>query len=419
MHKFTYFILFFATFISRIVFKLISGYDNFQLFGDSVRYDILSDRIINDDHNMDFIAFIISPLYPYTLAVFKWLFSENWQTSAVIFQFFLVSLSTVYLTKTALLLFDKQVAIITGVTYILYPFTLYYNFTLSQETSFQAYFIISIYFLLKYLHHKQLKSLIISAIFFSLSFLTKSHALLYAPFIAILIFFYQSTNYLNFIGAKHIMIYGFICLLFTLPGGLANLNIHNTYTLSGMGAKTFFHNGNSQQNYDFVFNNVGLNNDDELAFIFDTNYIDAKYGAINKLPHVIKQDYHFELALAWIKNNPNEFFRLKLYSLYRFFSPGVTNKHGTLKLLIGLIISLPLFLVSYLSIYYNLRNNFSKHAWIFFLQISMLIFFLVFIPQTRFRVITLEAFYIIYFAFFASKLFSLSKNNQLTESLVK
>ena len=78
MHKFTFFILFFATFISRIVFKLISGYDNFQLFGDSVRCDILSDRIINGDHNLDFIAFIISPLYPYTLAVFKWLCSENW-----------------------------------------------------------------------------------------------------------------------------------------------------------------------------------------------------------------------------------------------------------------------------------------------------------------------------------------------------
>ncbi len=63
MHKFTFIYLFFATFISRYLFKWISAYNNFELFGDSVRYDILSDRILNGNHNMDFTAFVISPLY--------------------------------------------------------------------------------------------------------------------------------------------------------------------------------------------------------------------------------------------------------------------------------------------------------------------------------------------------------------------
>ena len=45
--------------VSRIAFKLISGYDNFQLFGDSVRYDNMSNDILAGDANMDIVACLL------------------------------------------------------------------------------------------------------------------------------------------------------------------------------------------------------------------------------------------------------------------------------------------------------------------------------------------------------------------------
>lgn len=421
MHKFTFISLFFATFISRILFKWISGYDNFELFGDSVRYDILSERILNGNHNLDFTAFVISPLYPYSLALFKWLCGDGWLSGVTIFQFLLISFSTVFLAKIALILFDKKVAILSGIIYILYPFTLYYNFTFTQETTFQAYFIIAIYFLLKYLKQSSLNGLIISAIFFSLSFLTKSHVLLYAPFIAMLIIFFNDIRKRFSTKFKDLVLYGFICLFLTIPGGLINLKYHNIYSLSGIGFKTFFHNGNSQQNYDFIFYNVGIDSDKDMAYIFDTIYIDKTYGAINKLPHNVKQDLHFKLAKNWIKEHPMQFFKLKLYSFIRFFTPGVSlSKYNTFIGFSSLIISIPIFILTYYSIYLNLKTNFRKHAWILFLQISMLIFYIIFMPQTRFRVITLEPYYLIYFAAFMTPILQkLTQNYKLAKSFFK
>jgi hypothetical protein len=302
MDKFTYIILFLATFTSRIVFKLLSGYDNFELFGDSVRYDILSDRILDGNTDLDFIAFIISPLYPYTLALFKTLSASNWELIAVSFHFFLVSLSVVYLTKLSDLLFKhKVISILSGVLYMLYPMTLFYNFTLSQETSFQAYFIIAAYFLVKFLKDRSFLTLVKFSVLFSLSFLTKSHALMFAPWIVVLIF-YDSQPFMS-IKSKWIqtMVVGTICFLFTVPDGINNYQIHGIYTLSGTGVKTFFHNGNSQENYDFVFKNIGLNDDQEMQYIFDTTYYFEGLGKINAFPHKKKQDLHLDLAVQWIK----------------------------------------------------------------------------------------------------------------------
>jgi hypothetical protein len=423
MHKFTYIILFLATFISRIVFKLLSGYDNFELFGDSVRYDILSDRILDLNYDLDFIAFIISPLYPYTLAFIKWFAGANWEIVAVTFQFLLVSLSTVYLVKLSFLLFsDKFLSLVTGVIYIFYPMTLFYNFTLSQETTFQSYFIIFMYYFVAYLKLGDKSSLILSGVFYAFAFLTKSHILLFAPFIAVMMVYQNDSVYGLRKRVKDLILFGTICFIFTLPDGIHNYKIHGLYTFSGVGVKTFFYNGNSQENYDFVFHNKGINDDQEMSFIFDTTYVYEGLGKVNALPYKIKQDVHFAMAKNWIISNPWKFLRLKWFSMVRFFTPGVSySKYNTALWVMSFLSSAVIFLAAYLAlIKIFIHKEVHSHLYIFFLITTMLIFYLIFMPQTRFRVISLEPFYIIYAAYFLTTQYRLlSYNHHFAKSFFK
>ena len=69
--------IFFSFLLTRIGFKWLSGADNFQLFYDSSRYDMLSNRIVNGNYNLDVTAFITAPFYPYFLATTKYLFGET------------------------------------------------------------------------------------------------------------------------------------------------------------------------------------------------------------------------------------------------------------------------------------------------------------------------------------------------------
>lgn len=181
-----YLLLFLLFFVVRILFKWTSGYNNFELFLDSERYDEYSNNILQGHFNMDHTAFILAPLYPYFLAAIKFLFGANWQFFGVLFQFLLVSLSGVYLYKIAFLLFQKKrIALLAALFYCFFPMTLWYNFTFTQETLFQSLFIFAIYHLLRTLYGNP-KSLALSAIFYSLVFLTKSHLLLFSPFVVLL-----------------------------------------------------------------------------------------------------------------------------------------------------------------------------------------------------------------------------------------
>ena len=91
--------LFFLCLLVRILFKVLSGYDNYELFVDAHRYDILSTQILQGNYNLDIVAYLSAPLYSYTLAVTKLLSSHYWQAIAVGYQFILISLSTVYIYK--------------------------------------------------------------------------------------------------------------------------------------------------------------------------------------------------------------------------------------------------------------------------------------------------------------------------------
>ena len=213
-----------------------------------------------------------------------------------------------------------------------------------------------------------------------------------------------------------------ICFLVTVPDGINNYQIHGIYTLSGIGVKTFFHNGNSQENYDFVFKNIGLNDGQEMHYIFDTTYYFKGLGKINAMPHQKKQDLHLDLAVKWINENPIQFLQLKLYSGIRFFAPGVSFSKYNIKIwFFSILSSAPIFIMAYISLFWIIKNgDLFHHRFIFFLMANIFIFYIVFMPQTRFRAITLEPFYIIYASnTLLSIIKRLSNYNQFAKTVLK
>lgn len=394
-------IIFLIFFLVRLSFKLISGFDNYELHADTTRYDRLSDNILMGNYDLDVVAFLVAPIYPYFLALIKFISGAQWEMWVVFAQLGIVSLSGVYLFKLTELLFEKSlIAWIATALYCFYPGTMWLNFTFTQETLFQSFFIISNYFLLKACLANNPGAYIIAAIWYSFTFLTKSHVLFYAPFIVLIIFI--SSKYSLNKKLQYSIIFASICLMATLPYGLYNLKENGIYTLSSYGTATFFHNGKSERTFQEIVHPLPLDQKPKgglLDFIFESDYFHEGYGQINVLPHAEKNKLHLEMALNWIKNNPKKFWELEWYSIKRFFTPGVSPRHFNQKIwLASFLSSLPIYLFGYIGIFLALRTNFKRHFWILSLMSVMMIFFLLFMPQTRFRTITLEPYYIIYAA---------------------
>lgn len=361
LEKYRFWVIFFVFLISRFAFKYISGYDHFELFLDSERYDYYSNQILSGNFNLDHTAFILAPLYPYFLAAVKWIFGAQWQFFAMLIQFVLVSISGIYIYKITHLLFKNAriTWIATGV-YCIFPMTLWLNFTFTQETLFQVLFIFAIYHLLRLLQGES-SSLVFSAVFFSLAFLTKSHILLFSPFIVLLILLSKYYSFNKKI--LYSLTYAGICFAFTLPYGLYNLKTNGVYALSSYGTGTFFHISNSEYTYKEVFDPAPLGSEASkygtyLAFAFDKDFEYEGHGKVNRLPIRERQRIHKELAMNWIRSYSEEFLRLKWFSFYRFFMPGVSSRHhAKMQWLASFLISLPVYLLGYWGIFQALKKG--------------------------------------------------------------
>lgn len=247
--------VFFAFLIVRVLFVLLSGYDSFELFGDTPRYDQQSDAILRGEfnllsENLDQLEslFITAPFYPYFQAFFKLLFGSFWITALQTAQILLSSLSGVFLYKTAKLIWRRNDAAITAATiYCFYPLTLWWVHTFGQDMPFQYHFIFTVYFLLKAVYKNHFPSLVLSAILFSITFLTKSHILFYAPFIPLFIFLSKNKTFRQKL--VYSVVFTLVCFAFTLPYGLYNLKVNNTYVISSSGQGSFFLIGHNDDMY--------------------------------------------------------------------------------------------------------------------------------------------------------------------------
>jgi len=408
--------LFFICLVVRILFKYLTGYDNYELFVDAHRYDILSTQITNGNYNLDIVAYLSAPLYSYTLALSKLISYDYWETIIVTYQFLLISLSAVYIYKITDHLFDNKLqSIVASLIYIFYPLTLWLNFTLTQETCFQAYFIFFVFHFLRCVQDQSIKQLMLSTLFFAIALLTKSHVLMLIPFV----------SFIFIVNRKLLYAFLFPCIVFlyTIPHGLVNLKLHDIYTLSSHGNASFFLLGHSDNTYDCLIKRAGELGDFSAfgcdpSFVFDKEYVDPVHGKINQLSVNERDRLRKEIAFDWITNNPAKYLNLKLVGIERFLLPGLDRRqYKTSYWLISLIFGLSIYIPGYLFLYRKLRDSWREHLLLPSIIVIIGAIFILFFPVNRFRVITLEPLLIVYASYYYIKWIPERWRNRIVASM--
>lgn len=404
--------IFLIFFIFRYLFVSFSGFDNFELQPDSYWYIEQSNSVVNGNFNLLRPLFITSPFFSYLQALFIYLFQENWMIFLEFFQIFFCSISGVYFYHLSkLILLSKSRSYLSTFIFCFYPLTFWYSGTFTQDVWFQSFLIIFFYYFLCSLKFDNFKYLLISAIIFSITFHTKSHILLFSPFIPIIILLRDNLNLR--IKIKFIIYFTFISLFSTLPYGIYNLNINNTYVIGSSGLGGTLIQGNNEEAY---LNHLKLDTltPEQLIRFKDVRYkiLDQLKAEINgKNPKEVQQIY-IKHSLIWIKENPVKKVELMISHLVRFLTPGISKFwYSFNKWLAVLLLSSPIYICFYLVIIHETYLKFFKNKigffhdniWIIFLILSQIVFTLIFYYSGRFRVITLEPYYIIYAIFILDK----------------
>ena len=388
------FILFFLT---RYLFLIVSGKDNYELEIDSYYYNDQSNEVLKGNFNLLRHLYIIAPFFSYFQALVKFIFASHWMVVLEFLQISIASVSGIYLYKLTNQIFRKnQTAILAAILFCFYPMTFWWVGTFTQDIWFQSFLIIFFYYFIKSLHENSLKLLIISSLIFCLTFLTKSHILLFSIFIPIIILLKKNIIFTQKL--KFIFIFTAISLTSTLPYGIYNLVVNDTYVLSSSGLGGTFITGNNNDAYLSHIKRDEITIEQKTRFQYNKYLImeELKPKIKNKTPKEIQQIY-LSAGLDWVKKNPKKAIELKLDHATRFFTPGISKYwHSFEKWLVVLIITAPLYFFAYISIFQGIKNNIRENFWILSLMSSLFIFTTVFYYSGRFMVITLEPYYIIF-----------------------
>jgi len=394
--------LFVAALIVRIAFYLFSGIQYSQ-GPDFSRYDQLSDQILIGNYNLlvgagDFEAYIIAPIYPYLMALFKYLFSSEYVFYLSCFQILLSSLSVPIIFLISIQLTNsKVISLLASFAYIFFPLTLFYTHQFSQESIFQSFFIFTIYFFNRFIFSSSYKDLTIFSIFFGITCQIKSHILLIIPFLSL---GYLAIKKFSLPSIMRITFCAILVNLMLLPYGAFNLIKNDSYVLSTSGQGSHFLIGHNDDFYRWQVETPPLNSEEFNKLKSMDFEIFTSAGALGKgLTHNQKQVLYFDLGLKWIEENQRKFVTSSLRSLQNFIFPGVSKNHYSFNAwMIILVISLPIYLLSYFGIYHSIRHFHSRHISIIAIFFGLLIYAVVYYNQNRFRTITIEPFYLIYSA---------------------
>jgi len=404
--------IFLLFFITRFLFLKISGFDNFQLQPDSIWFNDQSNEVLRGNFNLLRPLFITAPFFTYFQAFIKFLFSTNWLFVLELLQLAIASISGVYFYKLSkLILKNEASSLISSIIFCFYPPTLWLVGTFTQDIWFQSFLIIFFYFFIRSLQNNCLKNLVISAIFFSLTFLTKSHILIFSVFIPIII--YLKKNIFFYKKIKFIILFILISFTATLPYGIYNLIVNKTYVISTNGVGGTLLVGRNEEAY---LNHVKLNeitNEQRIRFR-DTNYtiFDQIRPKLKDLNPSQIQNLYLNESIKWILSNKKKNLELTLNHIKRFFTPGLSKYWQPYNVwVISLIISAPLYILAYISIFRFLIIDFRENVWILGLALSILIFSAIFYFSGRFRVITLEPYYIIFASYYISNIIKLILKN--------
>ena len=393
--------IFLSFFLVRFLFVQLSGYDNFKLQIDSYWYNTQSNDVLNGNFNLLRPLFITAPFFTYLQALIKIIFTSHWMIVLEFLQIIISSLSGVFLYKLSYELFyDKKKAILATLIFCFYPLTFWWVGTFTQDIWFQSFLIIFFYYFHIAINKNSLKLIIVAAIIFSITYHTKSHILLFSIFIPIIIFLKKNLNFSSKI--KLVFIFASISILFSVPYGLYNLVANKTYVIGSSGLGGTFLTGHNEDAYlnHLKLNQLTLEQKKKFSNNLYSIYQDLE-SKMNNLNPSEKQKIMLHEGIKWVKENKYKTYELTIYHAKRFFTPGISNFwHPFEKWLVVLIISAPIYILAYISIVQLLFLNFKENFWILGLVLSLFFFSTFFYYSGRFRVITLEPYYIIFAANF-------------------
>lgn len=403
-HK-TLLLLFLLHVLTRVLFMGITGFSNhYDLQIDSYWLVELGYRVLDANFDFTIDRFVASPLYPMVLGIFRWCWGEGaWQVPLTVFQVLLAAYSGLWLYKATLLLLGRRdVALLASIWYAIFPFTLYFTHTFSQESIFQSLWIACIYYLLLSLHHQRLVYVVYAALLFTLAYLTKSHILLFSPFIPIIYLHYYGHSVRSW---TYSAVFALIALVGSLPYGLYQHSVGNGYVLSSNGAGCLFYLGNTQAGYRLIADppKQGTLDYAKMKILLSTagyfNGSPERYEYILAQPQSIKQQLFVQDAQQWINHHFAQFVVLKLYDLYYFLLPSFNyHYYSFANWLVSLLLCLPLYVFAFRSIWVLLRQKNKAVIPILYIFVTMVLFSTIFYTQNRFRTITLEPFYMVYAA---------------------
>lgn len=404
--------IFCLAFIFRYLFSIFSGIDNFD-GPDNYRYLVQSDAILEGNFNLEEKLFITAPLFPYLLAFFKWAFASNYIIALEAFQIFLSSISVIFLMFTSNLIFNnKRVALLTGLVFSMYPITLYYAHQFSQESIFESLFIISIYFFSLFLSTRSSIDLIIFSIIYSLALLTKSIILLIFPFLilAMLFKFRLSAKTILQVCSSVLIIF-----VLTLPYGVYNKIVNNSYVLASSGQGGHFLTGHNDDFYTYVTNPPAKESAEyQRLKNMDYKIFDELDEEVKDRDHKYQQDIYLNAGIKWSLENPRKALELTWINLRNFITPGFNFFHHPFNLwLLTFLMSVPIFIMAYLEIVRMLLAKPYDHLVIVSIFLGMLSVALIFYAQNRFRAVTIEPYYLIYFSSFLVFLYDRFKKKAL------
>lgn len=370
-----------------------------SLHCDNARYDEQSDGILRGDHDLETQLFITAPLYSYLQAAFKWSFGAHWLPAISLFQLLMSALSVVALWSIARDLFDRRVALVAAAAYCVYPPTLLWVVNPAQETLFQCFLLFFVRAYLDVLARPSVPNTLRAATLFAITFLTKSHILLFTPFL-LLHWWWVAGGAALSRGAR-IGFFLLVCGLFTLPYGLLNLRLHGMYVISSTGQGGHFLTGHNDDTYLYIVDPPPLGSAEHRR-IHHMDYLVLRELAdtLDVLPHKADQALMLETGLRWCADNPGRFALLTLYDFAYFLLPGVNPNHYPFgKWAAMFALALPVYLLAYAGLWMALRERFRTHGWMLGIWLAMVIFSCVFFVQNRFRTITLEPLYLAYASF--------------------
>jgi tetratricopeptide (TPR) repeat protein len=256
-------------------------------------------------------AWFRGPLYPYLLALLRWITDDSIFWAKAI-QLLLTGATCFFTARLSEFLFGRRTGIIAGLFYALYGTLFFYDSMFLVEALFWPLCIWGVYRLVAYAESKRLQSWGLTGVIFGLAALTRPNILLVAPFLCVwMLWKYRHSEGLISV-LRMPIIFGLGLVLTIAPVTVRNYFVTGEFILiSSQGGINFYIGNNPVANgLSMVIPEVQL--DESVAwdqFIPVTNSA-AKREAGKELSDAEVSDFWTKKTFDWITANPGDFLSL-------------------------------------------------------------------------------------------------------------